>query len=155
MNRQEVERFFSIFRYCHSSTSNAILILLNHYLLHRDLKENFNGRNWGNNGPGVITRVLQTICNTQNTTKMTRSNCFGFHVLPIKDCYSISWPEYKKFFKEEYLNETMERINRSLIVHVWNKFSASRELSVDSKVAYIELAKQYCPKVIESCGKNF
>lgn len=31
----------------------------------RDLKKNFRGDIWGNNGPGVITRTLQKICATK------------------------------------------------------------------------------------------
>lgn len=31
----------------------------------RDLKKNFRGNDWGNNGPGVITRILQKICSTK------------------------------------------------------------------------------------------
>lgn len=31
-----------------------------------DLRKNFRGDNWGNNGPGVITRVLQKLCGTKN-----------------------------------------------------------------------------------------
>jgi len=30
----------------------------------RDLKKNFRGDVWGNNGPGVITRTLQKLCAT-------------------------------------------------------------------------------------------
>lgn len=30
----------------------------------RDLKKNFRGDVWGNNGPGVITRALQKLCAT-------------------------------------------------------------------------------------------
>lgn len=31
----------------------------------RDLKRNFKGNVWGNNGPGVITRILQKLCDTK------------------------------------------------------------------------------------------
>lgn len=31
----------------------------------RDMKTNFRGDIWGNNGPGVITRTLQNICSTK------------------------------------------------------------------------------------------
>lgn len=31
----------------------------------RDLKKNFRGNIWGNNGPGVITRTLQKLCATK------------------------------------------------------------------------------------------
>jgi Alpha 1,4-glycosyltransferase conserved region len=75
-------------------------------------------------------------------------DCKSFQVLPIEKCYSIRWPEHIKFFKEEFLNETMDRLKDSIIAHVWNKHSAATALNVDAKVAYTELARQYCPKVI-------
>jgi Alpha 1,4-glycosyltransferase conserved region len=76
--------------------------------------------------------------------------CKAFQVLPIQSCYSIRWPEHKKFFKEEYLNETMGRLNDSLIAHVWNKHSGKTPLSIDADVAYIHLAKKFCPKIISA-----
>jgi lactosylceramide 4-alpha-galactosyltransferase len=115
----------------------------------KDLLKNFDGNDWGNNGPGVITRVLQQICNTKNVMKMisTPNQCKNFKVLPIESCYAIRWPEHIKFFKEEFLNETMERLNESIIAHVWNKHSAATPLKMDANVAYIQLAKKFCPKV--------
>lgn len=118
----------------------------------KDLLKNFNGNDWGNNGPGVITRVLQKICNTEDVLKMVSSphQCRNFRVLPMESCYSIRWPEHMKFFKEEFLNETMERLTDSIIAHVWNKHSAATALALDSNVAYIHLAKKHCPKVIKA-----
>lgn len=81
--------------------------------------------------------------------KMISSNiCRNFRVLPVESCYSIRWPEWDKFFKEKYLNETMTRLNTSVIAHVWNKHSAEFPLTTDSSVAYIELAKKHCPRVV-------
>lgn len=95
--------------------------------------------------------------------------CRNFRVLPIESCYSseliddvrlrissdfdcflVRWPEHIKFFKKEFLNETMERLSDSIIAHVWNKHSAATPLTLDSNVAYIELAKKYCPRVVKA-----
>lgn len=117
----------------------------------KDLLKNFNGEDWGNNGPGVMTRVLHKICHTKNVMKMISENaCKNFRVLPIEACYSIRWPEHKKFFREEYLNETLSRLSNSIIAHVWNKHSAATPLTKYSNVAYIELAKKYCPKTLNA-----
>ena len=35
-----------------------------------------------------------------------------------------------------------------LIAHVWNKFTVTTPLLATSKVAYIELAKEFCPKAL-------
>lgn len=116
-----------------------------------DLLENFNGNDWGNNGPGVLTRTLHKICKTKNIMKMISENvCRNFRVLPISSCYSIRWPEHIKFFKEEFLNETLSRLSDSFIAHVWNKHSANTPLTKDSNVAYIHLAKKYCPKTLNA-----
>lgn len=84
--------------------------------------------------------------------KMIEGNvCKNFHVLPINKCYSIRWPEHAKFFKPEFLNETLDRLSDSLIAHVWNKFSSTTMLKNDSESAYIHLAKKFCPKTINAC----
>ena len=124
------------------------------YLSFRDLRENFDGTDWGNNGPGVLTRVLKEICETSVVKNMNKSKCYGFSVLPIEDCYSIPWVEHQKFFKEQYLNEAMARLNDSLIAHVWNKHSETTPLLSTSNVAYIQLAKEFCPNVLESVAKS-
>ncbi|KAG5675819.1 hypothetical protein PVAND_005690 [Polypedilum vanderplanki] len=117
----------------------------------RDLLKNFNGEDWGNNGPGVLTRVLQKICGTKDVMKMMIDGvCKNFNVLPIEKCYSIRWPEHRKFFEEAFLNETLERLSDSLIAHVWNKHSAATVLTKESNVAYIHLAKKYCPKTLSA-----
>jgi lactosylceramide 4-alpha-galactosyltransferase len=118
----------------------------------RDLLANFNGNDWGNNGPGVLTRVLQKICNTKNVLEMIadESKCGNFKVLPIEAAYSIRWPEHIKFFREEFLNETLDRLSNSVIAHVWNKHSAATQQSINSNSAYLHLARKHCPKVLSA-----
>lgn len=43
----------------------------------RDLKTNFRGDVWGNNGPGVITRTLQKICATKYVNDIKYSDTFN------------------------------------------------------------------------------
>lgn len=120
-----------------------------------DLKRNFNGKNWANNGPYVLTRVLYEICRTKDIQRMIYDNvCPNFRVLPVELCYDIGWKELEKFFEPEYKNETLGRISDALMTHVWNKDSAKIPLSKDADVAYIHLAKKYCPKTLEACD-NF
>lgn len=39
----------------------------------RDLKTNYRGNIWGNNGPGVITRTLQKICSTEHVSCFSKA----------------------------------------------------------------------------------
>ncbi|XP_070505104.1 lactosylceramide 4-alpha-galactosyltransferase-like [Chironomus tepperi] len=117
-----------------------------------DLKRNFNGKKWANNGPFVLTRVLYEICKSKDIQRMIYENiCPNFKVLPVEDCYDIGWQELRKFFEPAYLNETLGRISDALITHVWNKDSARIPLTKDTDAAYIHLARKYCPKTLEAC----
>lgn len=121
----------------------------------RDLLQNFNGFDWGNNGPGVITRVLQSICLTTRADKMTRDRCYGFNVYPPSAFYAIPWRQYQAFFNESAAHHTLQRLADSFIAHVWNKHSHKLKLKVGSTAAYAQLAATHCPKVFSSCGDYF
>lgn len=95
-----------------------------------------------------MTRVLQRICKTKDTTEMF--DCDGFHVLPVETSYTIRWTESEKFFKPEFRDEALERLKTSIIAHVWNKLTSEHNLTVESDVAYIHLAKEFCPKVLKA-----
>ena len=117
-----------------------------------DLKKNFNGKMWANNGPFVLTRVLYGLCGTKDIQQMiSKDICPNFRVLPTEDCYDIKWSELYKFFKPEYLNETLGRVSDALMTHVWNKISAQIPLAKDADAAYIHLAKKYCPRTLDAC----
>jgi hypothetical protein len=44
---------------------------------------NYRGDDWGNNGPGVITRILKNRCYTTTPVKMSAATCKGKRYYPI------------------------------------------------------------------------
>ncbi|XP_066592520.1 lactosylceramide 4-alpha-galactosyltransferase-like [Prorops nasuta] len=120
-----------------------------------DLMRNFRGNVWGNNGPGVITRTLKTLCNTTYVARMTERRCKGFIVHSPSVFYPIHYKKWKAYFDEENRNLTMQKLQRSLAIHVWNKLSRMQLLDVDSNAPYATIARAYCPKVFGSCKKTF
>ncbi|XP_053695406.1 lactosylceramide 4-alpha-galactosyltransferase [Sabethes cyaneus] len=121
----------------------------------RDLLINFNGQDWGNNGPGVITRVLKQVCGTNAPLMMTRERCRHFTVYPPEAFYAINFEDYLQFFEERWLDKALATVNGSVVVHVWNKFSKDHPVRVGSQVAYGVLAEQYCPRVYKASGEFF
>ncbi|XP_065095251.1 lactosylceramide 4-alpha-galactosyltransferase-like [Ochlerotatus camptorhynchus] len=121
----------------------------------RDLLINFNGQDWGNNGPGVITRVLKRICSTKAPLMMTRERCRYFTVYPPEAFYAINFDDYLQFFEERWVDQALATLNRSIVTHVWNKFSRDTKVRVGSRVAYGVLAEQYCPRVYKASGEFF
>ncbi|XP_037040179.1 lactosylceramide 4-alpha-galactosyltransferase-like isoform X2 [Bradysia coprophila] len=120
-----------------------------------EFQNRFDGDNWGNNGPGVITRVLQNICQTYNTVWMTRARCKGFTVFPMSKVYAINFNYWPMFFEDNFSELTMDLTNDSIVVHVWNKLSSDKRLPIGSQAAYTLLAAKYCPKVFKSSGDFF
>uniref|UniRef100_A0A6P7G2T5 Lactosylceramide 4-alpha-galactosyltransferase-like isoform X2 n=2 Tax=Diabrotica virgifera virgifera TaxID=50390 RepID=A0A6P7G2T5_DIAVI len=120
-----------------------------------DLKRNFNGRLWANNGPGVITRLIRSICGVEKRQAIQANTCHGFRLFSESAFYPISGPSWEMYFNETYLNEVLEQTSSSYVLHIWNNNSANRKLPVDSKAPYLYFAKKYCPKVIEVCTDFF
>ncbi|XP_058824632.1 lactosylceramide 4-alpha-galactosyltransferase [Topomyia yanbarensis] len=121
----------------------------------RDLLINFNGQSWGNNGPGVITRVFKRVCSTNAPLLMTRERCRHFTVFPPEAFYAINFEDYLQFFEERWLDQALTALNRSVVAHVWNKFSRDHKVRVGSQVAYGVLAERYCPRVYQASGEFF
>lgn len=125
------------------------------FKLNREFFENFNANDWGNNGPGVITRVLKTICHVNKPPEMTPENCLGFKVYPPNGFYAVPWPMWSMFFDVDKYNKTMEMTKDSIAIHVWNKHSKQRKLKVGTKAAYGVIAEKNCPKVYLSTNDYF
>lgn len=123
--------------------------------LRREFQNSFDGDDWGNNGPGVITRVLQKICQTNHPALMTRDRCKGFNVFPVDQVYAVGWKDWRYFFEEKYSQRTMEMTKDSIAIHVWNKHSSVQSIPIGSRAAYKLLAAEYCPKVLASSGEFF
>ncbi|XP_011701725.1 PREDICTED: uncharacterized protein LOC105458251 [Wasmannia auropunctata] len=121
----------------------------------RDLKKNFRGDVWGNNGPGVITRTLQKLCATMYARDMTTVRCHGFTVYPPSVFYPIHYINWNKYFEVKDSNATLKILNKAKVIHVWNKLSKAEKVRVNSNVPYAVIARNYCPYVFNNCGKIF
>ncbi|KAF3426284.1 hypothetical protein E2986_07236 [Frieseomelitta varia] len=121
----------------------------------RDVRANFRGDIWGNNGPGVITRTLQKLCSTKHVRDMTTSRCHGFKVFSPSAFYPIHYKKWKVYFKTKDRNKTMKIVEKAMAIHVWNKFSKSEKVNVNSDVPYVIIARNHCPRVFNNCGEVF
>nr|CAI5858347.1 unnamed protein product [Callosobruchus analis] len=120
-----------------------------------DLRDNFDGRDWGNNGPGVITRLLRRICGTQQAKDMITKDCQGFQVYPPDRFYAVPWTKWHMYFDENATRTVFNMSKNSYIIHVWNKHSQVEELPLDSEAAYMVYAKKFCPRVVAQCREGF
>ncbi|KAH8248653.1 hypothetical protein KR032_001812 [Drosophila birchii] len=123
----------------------------------RDLQLNFDGKDWGNNGPGVITRVAQKICGTKDIEVMQKDHkrCLGFKVFGRGAFYAVPWKQWRDFFEPERLPQTMALTKDSYVVHVWNKHSSTLKIRRGTKSAYAKYAEQNCPRAYKASGEYF
>lgn len=121
-------------------------------LYSRRFKDHYNPNHWSANGPILITKILQKICNTTETAKMTRDKCDGFHVYDSNNFYAISYAIFPDAFNTdpEKVKSIFKIIQNSTLVHLSNALSADYIVNVDSPVGYGILAEMYCPKVYHS-----
>ncbi|XP_072381532.1 lactosylceramide 4-alpha-galactosyltransferase-like [Diabrotica undecimpunctata] len=127
-----------------------------------DLKKNFNGKDWGNNGPGVITRLLVNLCHIKHyrkkmelASKMIKKDCGGFTVFEPEIFYPVRYEDWNFYFDESKLKSIISHTNKSYAVHMWNNFSKKKKLRLDSNAPYLYFAKKHCPRVINSCKDEF
>ncbi|XP_072391096.1 lactosylceramide 4-alpha-galactosyltransferase-like [Diabrotica undecimpunctata] len=120
-----------------------------------DLKHNFNGQDWGNNGPGVITRLLKSLCGVKLAKEMVNKDCGGFKAYPPNSFYPVPWQNWKMYFDENSTEAVVNLAKDSIAIHVWNKHSEQTKLPLSSDAPYIHFAKKYCPKVIAAIDEYF
>lgn len=114
----------------------------------KDFELNYRGDVWGNNGPGVITRVLKDICSTTSVTEMAAEKCQGFEVFSPKLFYPISWMD-----AEDYFKATQPNVDDPYVYHVWNKLT--HNMVVGKNAFYSRLAAKYCPSIYKLYGDSF
>lgn len=119
------------------------------------VSKHFDAQSWSGNGPQILSNIVKEICNTTKQEEMTREKCSGFKVLPTKDCYAIHWPSWGLFFDENEAERVEKATKDSFAVHFWNKMSHGASLSTHSGAAYIKIAEQHCPKVLQASGDSF
>jgi lactosylceramide 4-alpha-galactosyltransferase len=86
---------------------------------------------------------------------MTRQECLGFAVLPQQVFYAIPYTAWRHLFSPSQSKQTMNKVEDSYGVHVWNKMSSTENVTVGSEQAYGLLAATYCPRVYSNCGAVF
>lgn len=121
----------------------------------REYSKNFCITKHGINGPLLITRVLKSICDTENVKEMSPDVCEGFHVLKKFICYPI-WTLRQNYpFEVQHFNYTMRAIRKSHMIHIWGNLNKENSLNINETTAYVFLAKNYCPKVFHTIVDQF
>ncbi|XP_059474334.1 lactosylceramide 4-alpha-galactosyltransferase-like [Neocloeon triangulifer] len=119
-----------------------------------ELNRNFDGDEWGNNGPGLFTRMLKRECEISAKSK-TSEKCPDITVLPPSVFHSIEYLSWQLFFDRTALSQVYSKVKDSLGVHLWNHFSHEGVVIIGSNQPYGYFAQKHCPRAYWSCNQIF
>lgn len=126
-------------------------------LVLRNIQKQYDGIIRNQNGPGSLARVMSKICATNKISQMIKKpeSCYGLRVHNISSFYEINWLEWFYLFEPKLANHTLQRLRKSYVVQIWSHINYDWPLRVDSNAAYIQLARQNCPRVFAKTRKLF
>lgn len=117
---------------------------------------NFDGTSISINGAGLITRILHNVCDSQNTSEMTRERCKHFEVLPQNVFYAVSCSDWKRLFDPGHAAEVARITKDSISVQFWNTHSSDHRILMGPGNTAIELmAREFCPNVYLTYEEDF
>jgi lactosylceramide 4-alpha-galactosyltransferase len=120
------------------------------------MRNNFDGDDWGANGPGVVTEVLKSICSTTNLDEMLPEKCLGIKVFPPEIFYSVPWRQWKDYFDESKIDSVFEAIKESYSAHLWGRHSGHINLEdlIPAQPLY-QLVYRHCPETFNIAFKHY
>lgn len=103
---------------------------------------------WGQNGPILMSHVLQRWCGVKELAKLNYITCRGFNVFPFSSFYPVYYNEWKDLFAQPapYNLWDAKWFNELVIgVHTWNNLNAKQSIIKSSSQVYAQMARFHCP----------
>ncbi|XP_053607714.1 lactosylceramide 4-alpha-galactosyltransferase-like [Plodia interpunctella] len=110
--------------------------------------DEFNLTDYVNNGPGVITRVLNELCETDLPEP---GSCLGFKIYPRGTFSPIPYHRAAKYFQAFVISELKSR--NIFGYHMFNY--VSKNIRIEEHSFYANLAKEYCPTIYNEFSHEF
>ncbi|XP_074860174.1 alpha-1,4-N-acetylglucosaminyltransferase-like [Carettochelys insculpta] len=108
-----------------------------------DFVENYNGADWGYQGPKLLTRRLRALCKLTNFQNVENQTCRNISILHPQRFYPIPYSEWWKYFE---VWETNPDFSSSFGLHLWNFMNKEHKTVVAGSNTLVEtLYKKYCP----------
>jgi lactosylceramide 4-alpha-galactosyltransferase len=119
--------------------------------------DNYNGTVWGQNGPKLVTRVLNDQCNNtfKNITDTTQCTALDLTVFPPQLGYPIHWGNITDLFYSNMTESTLKAVDKSHFVHISSSITKNSTITKDLKSAFIIISQRACPTTYIDADNNF
>lgn len=94
-------------------------------------------------------------CNASQLSDLKTIDCLGYTIYPFTAFYAIPYWRWKQLFDAKYMDEAMQTVNSSIVVHLWNYMSSGKKHKIGDTAAIEQLSKTNCPNVYGACGEYF
>ncbi|XP_061490405.1 alpha-1,4-N-acetylglucosaminyltransferase [Rhineura floridana] len=134
-------------------SSNGILGFHHHHWFlwdcMNDFVRNYHGDIWGNQGPYLVTRMLQRLCNLTNFQKGEDQRCHNISFLHPQRFYPIPYNQWHKYYE---VWDSRPDFNVSYALHLWNfmNHEEKRNVTIGSNTLVENLFKAHCPITYQS-----
>lgn len=120
-------------------------------------RDGWDGRDWAKNGPILFTNLMKELCGVNNVPYMHsgKADCKHFTVYPPHVLGPIDWDKWPVFFDENKNQYVKEKIKNSMAVHFVSHMSKRHPIIPSSNQPYANIAKKYCPKVLNTVINYF
>lgn len=112
-----------------------------------EIVEHYNGKEFLDNGPWVLTRTLNHLCRTSDRKLWTLEQCHGFRLQPIKEFFPVQWKDWLWYFDSTFTKDALAASENSTLIHVWNDRSKNTRVEFGTNTAYELIAEKNCPIV--------
>ncbi|KAM3930990.1 alpha-1,4-N-acetylglucosaminyltransferase-like [Leptodactylus fuscus] len=110
--------------------------------------QNYQGKIWGHQGPGVVTRVLNKTCAHTKINLNQDVKCGSLSFFYPDHFYPIPYQDWERYFKEW---DDFPTFNTSYGLHLWNFMNTAQKTMVPGRNTLVEhLYKNYCPSVFDA-----
>ncbi|XP_022916278.1 lactosylceramide 4-alpha-galactosyltransferase-like [Onthophagus taurus] len=97
-----------------------------------------------------ITELIEELCDTKNLTIISKRQCVRYKVFPKEFFYPISSIDSKILYNKNPNENVFKIIKNSLTLNTFSKNHLNVEMPTVSSYPYVNIAKKYCPKVINT-----
>lgn len=109
-----------------------------------------------NLGPHAITTAIENFCKKPAPQLLKGVKCAEKDVTIFNSSLigPYNYIKFEKYFIDITDKQFEESMRSALAFHLFNKLSALKKLTLDSKSLYVRAAKRFCPITLSTCKNS-
>ncbi|XP_069830054.1 alpha-1,4-N-acetylglucosaminyltransferase-like [Dendropsophus ebraccatus] len=117
-----------------------------------DFVQNYDGDIWGQQGPLLLTRIVNKYCGLPQFKSVDHMTCANISYFHRERCFPLPCASWDKVFE---VVKTLPHFEHSYAIHLWNYMNREKRVMVPNSSTLLEhLYKKFCPSTYEAILNN-